>query len=108
MILLRSFYTEGMKRTKGIQKCTRNKLSKNVREKGLPTISRIIGDFNIGDKVAVKLEPSTPKGRPNPKYQGITGEIIEKRGFAYIIKIKDGNKQKLLISRPAHIKKVSQ
>jgi large subunit ribosomal protein L21e len=41
---------------------------------------------------------------PFKRFQGLSGKIIEKRGRAYLIEIKDGNKTKTVIANPEHMK----
>ena len=95
-----------VKRTRGIQQGSRNKLRKDARDKGMPTINRILRVFDIGDLVTIRLEPSTHKGMPHHRYQGKIGKITGKRGSSYLIALKDGDKNKLIISRPVHLVKV--
>jgi large subunit ribosomal protein L21e len=38
------------------------------------------------------------------RYAGRTGRILEKRGNAYVIEIKDGEKVKKIIASPIHLK----
>ena len=46
----------------------------------------MIKNFKVGDKVSI-----VPKGNfadiPHPRYRGRIGEIIEKRGDAYIVQV---------------------
>jgi large subunit ribosomal protein L21e len=41
---------------------------------------------------------------PNPRFQGKTGKVISTKGRAYILKIRDGNTIKEVISLPQHLK----
>jgi large subunit ribosomal protein L21e len=43
---------------------------------------------------------------PFKRFFGRTGTVIDKRGKSYIIKIKDGKKEKNIISRPEHLKAI--
>ncbi len=40
---------------------------------------------------------------PFPKFKGKVGEVKEKRGDAYVVVVKIGNKTKEIISRPEHL-----
>ncbi len=95
-----------VKRTRGYRQASRNKLRKDARDKGMPTVNRVLKVFNVGDLVTVRLEPSTHKGMPHHRYQGKIGKITGTRGSAYLIALKDGDKDKLIISRPVHLVKV--
>ena len=93
-----------MKHSKGFRSGTRQVLRKSPRERGLPPISRIIYPYEIGDKVVIKIDPSVHKGMPHPRFHGKIGTIIEKRGRAFVIEIRDGGKIKKVIARPEHIR----
>ncbi len=95
-----------MKRSKGIRQASRSRLRKNVRDKGMPSISRMLKTFKEGENVAIKIEPAIHKGMPYHKFQGRTGKIIGMRGDAYLVKFMDGKKTKTIISRPVHLKRV--
>jgi len=42
---------------------------------------------------------------PHPKFHGLTGTIVGKRGNSYLVKIRDKKKEKIIISRPEHLRK---
>ncbi|MFQ5891282.1 MAG: 50S ribosomal protein L21e [Candidatus Methanofastidiosia archaeon] len=93
-----------MERSKGFRSKTRGKLKKRARARGMISLSRILSDFKVGERVSVVIEPSIHKGMPHPKFQGLTGKVLEKRGNSYLIEIRDGGKLKRVISRPEHLK----
>lgn len=78
---------------------------KNIREKGKLSLSKYFQKFSEGDRVAIVREHSE-----NPKFpkriQGLTGKIEGMRGKAYLVKVKEGNKEKLHILKPVHLKKI--
>ncbi len=88
----------------GPKSCTRYKLKKTVRERGLSPISRAIQDFTEGQMVHIDIDPSVQKGMPNPRFQGKTGKVISQRGRAYILQVREGNATKEVISLPEHLK----
>ncbi len=92
-----------MRRSKGPRRDTRKLLQSYKRLK----ITEILKDFNIGDKVAIVINPSYHKGMPFRRFHGKIGEVVGKRGRAYIVKFKDGNKEKIQIIMPPHLKKTS-
>jgi large subunit ribosomal protein L21e len=94
-----------VRHSKGIYRKRTRTLRKRSKTPPL-TIPRLLGNFEIGEKVVIKIHPSVQKGRPHPRFQGRIGEIIGKQGKAYIVKIKDGKKEKKIISLPIHLKKV--
>ena len=78
---------------------------KRTREKGKVKISMMFQKLVTGDKVCVVRELSQKTGFPF-RIQGKTGVIDSKRGSAYIVKIKDLNKEKKYIINPVHLKKL--
>ncbi len=64
----------------------------------------IIKQFSIGDKVAI-----VPKGNvrniPHPRYRGRIGTITEKRGSAYVVRVKIMSAQRTLIVPALHLEK---
>lgn len=88
----------------GERRCTRYKLKKTVRERGLSTISKAIQEFDEGQMVHIDIDPSVQKGMPNPRFQGKTGKVLGTRGRAYLLQIRDGNAMKQIISLPQHLK----
>lgn len=94
-----------VKKSQGFRVKTRKKLEREARYR--TPITKFLQEFNIGDKVAIVQEPSSFKGMPFSRFRGLVGEIIEKRGRAYIVKIKVGNKIKKVISNPEHLKPIA-
>jgi len=83
---------------------TRDKLSNNPRERGTSPPQRAVQQYEEGQKVHLKIDPSVEKGRFHPRFDGLTGEIEGKQGEAYKVGITDGGKDKTLIVTPAHLK----
>lgn len=84
---------------------TRHKLSNKPRERGTSPPQRSVQQFEAGEKVHMHIDPSVPKGRFHPRFNGHTGEIIEPQGRAYKIAINDGGKRKTIIAKPAHLRR---
>jgi len=83
----------------------RRKTRKKMRLEKKATVNQILQTFEIGDKVHVDLQPNVKnKGYPYISYNGLTGEVIEKRGNAYMVRIRDKNALKKLILKPVHLK----
>ncbi|MDT7858900.1 MAG: 50S ribosomal protein L21e [Candidatus Aenigmarchaeota archaeon] len=91
-----------VKKSQGFRVKTRKKLAREARYR--PLITKFIQKFNIGEKVIIDQEPTSFKGMPFSRFKGMVGEIIEKRGRAYVVKVKVGKKIKKVISRPEHLK----
>jgi len=78
---------------------------KNIREKGKLKFSEYFKKLKKGDKVSLVGElAENPQFQK--KFQGKTGTIESKRGSAYVVKIKDLNKEKQMIVHPVHLKKL--
>ena len=93
-----------VQKSKGPRKRTRNLLRVGVKEK--PTVTKYLQEFEVGSRVVIKPDPSSHKGMPFKRFFGRTGVVIDKKGKSYIIKIKDGKKEKDIISRPEHLKAI--
>ncbi len=78
---------------------------KRLREKGKISLTRYFQEFKSGDSVAVARELSIPLGY-SKRIQGRTGKVIEKRGAAYHIELKDLNKLKRYFIKPIHLKRI--
>jgi ribosomal protein L21E len=78
---------------------------KRIRSKGKTSLSRLFKEFKAGDRVSLI---SIPGESAFPlRFQGRTGNITEKRGRYYIVKIKDGGTLKQFIVKGIHLKKLS-
>lgn len=83
---------------------TRKKLSNHPRERGTSPPQRAVADFDEGQRVHLKIDPSVPEGRFHPRFNGHTGVVSGEQGTAYKIEITDGGKRKTLIAKPAHLR----
>ena len=96
-----------VRRSKGPRSKTRKKLSCHPRERGLSPITRTFQEFNAGEHVNIVIDPSYHKGQPHPRFHGLTGVVDCKRGDAFLLNVKIGNKMKILIIRPEHLRKIN-
>lgn len=87
------------------QRKTREKFKLGYREKGKISLSRYFQEFQLGDKVSLKIHSNVPHGRFFRRFYGECGEVTGKRGECYKITLKDGNKEKDLFVHPIHLKK---
>jgi len=78
---------------------------KKVRTRGKIQLSKYFQELKEGDLVAVVKERAIKSSFPS-RMQGKTGSIEEKRGKAYMVKIKDQAKEKLFLIEPIHLKKI--
>jgi large subunit ribosomal protein L21e len=94
-----------MPNSNGPRQGTRNKLRNDPRERGTSPPQRAVAEFENGDSVHLKLDPSVSDGRYHPRFDGHTGTVVGTQGEAYKVRITDGGKEKTLIVKPAHIKR---
>ncbi len=76
---------------------------KPVRTRGKLQLSKYFQEFEKGNSVAVVAEPAVQSSFPKT-LQGRTGVIENKRGKAYVVKIKDQNKEKKFLIEAIHLK----
>jgi large subunit ribosomal protein L21e len=91
------------KRIGGYRKGSRDKLSKNPRDKGKISLTRYFQVYKEGEKVQLNLEPSVPKGKFCTRYNGKVGVVVGKEGECYNVKIKDIKKEKIILIHPIHL-----
>ena len=91
-----------VQKSKGRRRRTRKLLRLKAKER--TPITRYLQEFKIGSKVVITPNPSSHKGMLFKRFFGKTATIIDKRGKSYIVKIKDGKKEKNIIVRPEHLK----
>ena len=92
-----------VKSSKGFRSRSRGTFTKEVRERGLPPVTRFLREFPIGSKVTIRIEPSDPHGQPHPRYQGRTCTVVARSGRAYRVQFVDGGKRKELIANAIHL-----
>jgi len=93
---------------RGLRHRTRRLLKKNIRERGsIPPLSLMLVEYKEGDVVHIKINPSIHSGMPHRRYHGRSGVVVGKRGKAYIVKVKAGDKEKVLFVRPEHLRLAS-
>ena len=92
-----------MPNSHGPRKKTRDKLKNKPRDRGTSPPQRAIQEFEAGQKVHLKIDPSVPDGRFHPRFDGLTGEVTGKQGEAFKVRINDGGKEKTLIVSAAHM-----
>ncbi|MFW9991334.1 MAG: 50S ribosomal protein L21e [Candidatus Odinarchaeota archaeon] len=90
--------------SKGKMFRTRKLMRKKPREKGLQSLSRILANYNIDDRVDIIIDPAVHSGQPHRRFHGKTGIIVATQGKAMVVKIKDVNKEKQLIVTREHLR----
>ena len=64
-------------------------------------ITRFLEKFDVGDRVHIDFSTMRIS---HPKFHGLTGEVIGKRGKSYWVKVKDKKSYKKIVVRPEHLK----
>jgi large subunit ribosomal protein L21e len=93
-----------VKRSHGYRVGTRKMLTKSVRQRGMPNLGKLLCSYNEGDRVDIIINPAIHGGQPHKRYHGRVGIIQGRRGQAYEVETTLGNKTKLLIIRPEHLR----
>lgn len=76
------------------------------RKIGHIAVNRFLKKFKVGERVVIDIDSVSQKGVPFRRFQGLSGKIVEKRGRAYIVEIKDGGKTKYIPTKPEHLKTI--
>lgn len=95
-----------VKASKGLRAKTRKVLARRCRERGLSPITSSLRTFSQGEKASIVIDPSMHRGMPHPRFQGLTGTIVGMQGRAYLLSVKAGNKTKIILARPEHLRKL--
>jgi large subunit ribosomal protein L21e len=93
-----------MPSSNGPREGTRNKLKNDARDRGASPPQRSVQQFDEGQKVHLKLDPSVPKGQFHPRFNGRTGTVVGEQGRAFKVEIEDGSVTKTLIAAAAHLR----
>lgn len=94
-----------MQASRGTRTKTRQLLKKKPRARGLPPITRKFQIFENGERVNIIIDPSVHKGMPFSRFHGLTGIVAGRRGAAYEVCVKSGDKTKMVVARPEHLVK---
>ncbi len=90
----------------GMHNRTRRKLARKPGEKGKINIRAALQTFNSGDKVVIRPDPSVQKNIPHRRFIGQIGLVKGKKGEAYTIEIRQGDKLKQIDVLPVHLKRL--
>lgn len=92
-----------MRKSKGFRSGSRGVMTKEPRERGKLSLSKLLYEYQPGSQVVVKIEPSVHKGMPHRRYHGRVGTILNKRGRSYVVSVSQGDAVKEIIVRPEHL-----
>ncbi len=57
-----------MGKSKGPRRKSRSVLTKRVREKGKIGLSRLLAEYEVGDKIVIDIDPGVHKGMPHKRF----------------------------------------
>jgi ribosomal protein L21E len=77
----------------------------SLREKGKIRLSEYFKELKPGEKVAITINLSENPQFPK-RIQGRTGIVEEKRGKAYVVRVKEYNSEKRHLIKPIHLKRL--
>ncbi len=66
------------------------------------TINRFMQQFAVGDVVKIDF---VSHRMTHPRFQGLTGRVVENRSSGYGVEVTDGNKTKVIFLKPEHLKR---
>ncbi|HJW98289.1 MAG TPA: 50S ribosomal protein L21e [Candidatus Bathyarchaeia archaeon] len=92
-----------MKGSKGYRSGSRRLMTKEPRERGKLSLSKLLHEYQPGTQVVVKIEPSVQKGMPHRRYHGRVGTVLNKRGRSYVVSVSQGDALREIIVRPEHL-----
>jgi large subunit ribosomal protein L21e len=90
----------------GLRRRGRQILRRSPRNRGLSPITHEFQVFEAGEKAHIFIDPSIHKGAPHLRFHGKTGTVVGQKGRAFVLEVKDGNKIKIVVARPDHLRKV--
>ncbi len=86
--------------SKGFRRKSRSLLTKD----SVRGLSYLLHDYKINDKVTIVIDPSEHKGMPHKRFHGRVG-IVEEVGRRVLrVRVRIGNKDKIVIGRLNHFK----
>jgi large subunit ribosomal protein L21e len=97
-----------MKRSQGYRAKTRSLLTREPRQKGKIGLSKLLHDYQPGEKVVIKINSTIQKGMPHRRFHGKIGVVMSKRGRAYTVNVSQGGMVKEIIVRPEHLTPLSE
>jgi large subunit ribosomal protein L21e len=92
-----------VKKSHGYRARTRALMSKDIRARGLGSPSRVLINYEVGQRVDVVINPGFHKGMPHRRYHGRTGIVKGLRGRAVVVDVGLGEATRTLIIRREHL-----
>jgi large subunit ribosomal protein L21e len=92
-----------MRPSKGYRAGTRSLAKKSLRDKGKPKLTKFLYEYETGASVIIKIDSAQQKTLPHRRFHGKIGQIIDKRGRGYIVRVAQGDSTKEIILRTEHL-----
>ncbi len=91
-----------VQKSRGPRRKSRSKMIARYK----PTVNQYLQKFEVGEKVHYHLQPNVKGvGYPYIMFKGVTGEVVAKRGKAYVVRFMDKDATKTLVTMPVHLRK---
>lgn len=97
-----------MPKSRGFRRKSRGILTKPRGARSGPRPEIYLSELKPGDKVVIKIDPSVHKGAPHRRYHGRVGEVVGRRGRAYVVSVILGDKPKTITVLPDHLVRWSE
>ncbi len=88
----------------GLHRRSRKRLKLDINQRGKVDIKKALQSFEVGDKVVVDPDSRVQRNLPQRSFFGAVGIVIQKKGKAYTIEVKQGKKSKRIDLLPVHMK----
>jgi large subunit ribosomal protein L21e len=92
----------------GARRKTRQKYTKNYKDRGKISLRRFLQTLEAGDKVALNAETAVQRGMYFRRFHGKIGTVSKRLGSCYEVIIRDYDKEKHLIVHPVHLRKLTR
>ena len=91
----------------GLHKRSRKRLRLDVSERGKIDIKKALQLFEVGDKVVVDPDSRVQKNLPQRSFFGSVAVVLQKKGKAYTVEVKQqGKSPKKIDLLPVHMKRL--
>jgi large subunit ribosomal protein L21e len=78
-------------------------MTKAVRTKGKPKLTKFLYEYENGDSVIIKIDSSQQKAMPHKRFHGKIGQVVDKRGRGYVVRVAQGDATRDIIVRTEHL-----
>ncbi len=89
--------------SKGYCAGSRSLMKKPLRAKGKPKLTKFLYEYENGASVIIKIDSAQQKAMPHRRFHGKVGQVIDKRGRGYIVRVAQGDSTRDIIVRTEHL-----